>query len=438
MTDCLRSLRIAAAALITLCLAWFCMSCSPAAGGLSTSGGVASARPGAQLWARTVLRGAGTSEAVSPDGTTLFVAGVLKGHFETVAYRAATGARVWARAYQPASSYPPSIAVSPDGARVYVTGSIGQGTAILAYDAPTGRQLWARRYLPQSNSGLVVSPDGTTLYMLGAGPVSGGKWRAAVIAYAAATGKRRWLRYYTEANRAFATSVAVSPDGKTVYATGSAYATGPAGRNPSVLTVAYGAAGTLRWAARYDNPYPGGAGGGQIVAAPGGTAVYVVGTAVNKYGHRDTATLAYDAATGKQLWLDRYNAYHGGGQITVTPDSRTVIVAGFVGNGRAYSLVSYNASTGATRWAKRAAANSPAGLVIDPRGDTVFVASTQYLGGYDISAWSVADGTVLWTTRYAGAIIWDPAEIALSSDGTRLFETGSGRNGGMITVAYRA
>jgi hypothetical protein len=44
------------------------------------AGPVASARPGAQLWARTVPRGAGSDEAVSPDGTTLFVPGVLKGH----------------------------------------------------------------------------------------------------------------------------------------------------------------------------------------------------------------------------------------------------------------------------------------------------------------------------------------------------------------------
>jgi hypothetical protein len=75
------------------------LTCSPAAGRLSSPVGVASARPGAQLWARTVPRGAGSGEAVSPDGTTLFVAGVLKGHFETIAYRAATGARVWARGY---------------------------------------------------------------------------------------------------------------------------------------------------------------------------------------------------------------------------------------------------------------------------------------------------------------------------------------------------
>jgi len=384
---------------------------------------------------------------VSPDGTVLFVAGVLKSHFETIAYRAATGARVWARGYQPADStcacFPPYIAVSPDGARVYVTGrtlsasGLGEGAATLAYDARTGRQLWVRRYLPQTAyGGLAVSPDGTTLYELGARRVSGGKWRPAVIAYAAATGKRRWLR----ASRypGLLTSIAISPDGTTVYATGSALATGSAGPSSSVLAVAYGAAGTRKWTARYNNPYPGGAAGDQIVAAPGGTAVYVVGSAANKYRHIDTATFAYDAATGKQLWLDRYTSYHGGGQIGVTPDGRSVIVAGQVGNGRGYALASYNASTGATLWLRRAAANSPAGLVIDSHGDTVFVASTQYLPGYDIAAWSAADGNMLWTTRYTGAITWDPVAISLSGDGTRLFETGSGRNGGMITVAYQA
>jgi hypothetical protein len=182
------------------------------------------------------------------------------------------------------------------------------------------------------------------------------------------------------------------------------------------------------------------------VAEPGATAVYVVGTAANKYGHYDTATFAYSAATGKPLWLDRYNAHRGGGQIAVTPDGRTVIVAGLVNNGRmgGYSLASYNASTGATRWirlapASRYAPASPAGLVIGPHGNTVYVASSQFLGGYDAAAWSVAHGTALWTTRYAAAKVYLPAAIALSADGTRLFVTGSvGWNAsGMTTVAYQ-
>ena len=44
----------------------------------------------------------------------------------------------------------------------------------------------------------------------------------------------------------------------------------------------------------------------------------------------------------------------------------------------------------------------------------------------------VADGTVVWTTSYSGAL---PVAIALSRDGTRLFETGWASRG-ITTVAY--
>jgi hypothetical protein len=370
----------------------------------------------------------------------VFVWGHVKTHFETVAYRAATGARLWARSYQPGRfgliDHPVAITVSRDGARVYVTGDAVapiQGVVTVAYDARTGRQLWASRYMPKGVgarvSGLAVSPDGTTLYLTGSRGLAQSEF--AVIAYAAATGKQRWLRYYTKVNPGYAESVAVSPDGKTVYATGSV------GYLSSVLTVAYGAAGTLKWATRYNNPYAGGAAGGQIVAGPGGTAVYIVGTAANKNGHYDTATFAYSAATGKQLWLDRYNAHSGGGQIAVTPDGQTVIVAGLRNNGRTgrYSLAAYNASTGRTRWARLApySFGDPSGLVINPPGDTMFI------GGNRTTAYSVADGTVLWTTSYnrafpVGGLV--SGIIGLSGDGTRLFGTRPNHRG-ITIVAYQ-
>ncbi len=155
-----------------------------------------------------------------------------------------------------------------------------------------GADLWA----------LAVSPDGTALYVTGRGRGSGRNLEFATIAYAAATGKQRWLRYYTTVKPASGASVAVSPDGKTVYATGSdgSYA----------LTVAYQATpspsptrppGTLTWATRYKDPYGGFAYGSHIVAGPGGGAVYVAGSAANKSGHIDLATFAYRAATGKRM-----------------------------------------------------------------------------------------------------------------------------------------
>ena len=395
------------------------------------------------MWVSS-LRGAyGGVGAVSPDGTTVFVSGLVQGRlgkprYETAAYRAATGARLWASSYQPGGyGYPVAITVSPDGPRVYVTARvIGRGRGgIVAYDARTGRQLWASRSMPQVLSagvgGLAVSPDGTTLYL--AGTMGQPQLEFAVIAYAAATGRQRWLRYST-GKRGEAESVAVSPDGKTVYATGSA--------GSCALTVAYGAAGALKWAARYKDPY-GFAAGSQIVAGPGGGAVYVAGTAANKNGHFDVATFAYRAATGRRMWLDRHyariTAVAGAPEIAVTPGGQTVIVAVPLNHGTSYAIAAYNASTGGTRWARRApdTYGHLSGLVINPRGDTMFI------GGNRTTAYSVADGTVRWTTSYNRNFpvgVPMPGIIGLNADGTRLVATRQTKQGitwSIAIVAYR-
>jgi DNA-binding beta-propeller fold protein YncE len=424
----LGGVRVAGATLITLCLAWCCTSCSPAASRLSASSSVASATPGKQLWASTLRDAAEPVEAASPDGTRLFVSGDTKVGFETVAYSAATGAQLWARAYQPATySNSTAITVSPDGARVYVTSHAAQSGATIAYDTRTGKQLWASqsKLTASAASDLAVSPDGGTVYVAGFGH----KLPFAVIAYAAATGKQRWLRSDTKAADAVAVSVAVSPASKTVYVTGSG--------GSSVLTVAYTSTGTMKWATRYKNPYAGLYDAGtQVVAGPGGNIVYVVGRAANKSGHYEIATFAYRAATGKQLWLHSYHAAIGPSMplIAVTPDGQTVIVTGALSNGRTgyAALASYQAGTGETHWtAKAPLLAGPTGLVIDPHGNTVII------GGRRIAAYSVAHGTVLWTASYAARQF--PTAIALSGDGTRLFETGwngRGITGGITTVAY--
>jgi putative pyrroloquinoline-quinone binding quinoprotein len=300
-------------------------------------------------------------------------------------------------------------------------------------------------------TGLAVSPDGTTVYETCSGRVSGKGSYIAVIAYDAATGQQRWLRLYDRVKPAGAAlgAVAVSPDGTTVYVAGQAGALLPS--SYSLLVLAYRATGTLKWATRYGNrytggAYAGGAFGGPIVLGPGGNDLYVAGTVSSKYGHYVAATFAFGAATGRCLWLAPDSVRGGGGHDAVTPDGKTVIFVGDRTGDTAggYAITSYNASTGATRWARRApvpgdALIDSAGLVIDPHGDTAFVAGSNG-GGYDIAAWSVARGTVLWTTSYATAKVdYSPVAIALSGDGTRLFVTGSaplpGR--GITTVAYQ-
>ena len=485
VTKRLRGARVAGTTVLALCLAWCCTSCGrlPSAPGLKSTpcpaGGAAghgkaladrvaaritqsgrrrvvSPPPARQLWAST-LRGPDLSpvaEALSPDGTRLFVLGdagpAVKS--ETVAYSTATGARLWATTYPPDNAGGPGnmIAVSPDGTQVYVT--VWGGAITIAYAAGTGKQLWVTRNHHKRAwlDGLAVSPDGATVYEAGTGSVSGRGPYIAVIAYDAATGRLRWLRYYTRVKPALAEfqAVAVSPDGSTVYVDGDTGAEFPS--SYSLVVLAYQAAtGTLKWATRYANRHTGGAEaggafGGPIVLSPGGRDLYVAGTVSSKYGHHVAATFAFRAATGTCLWLDPDKARGGGGKIAVTPDGRTAI---FVGDrtgdiAGGYAISSYNASTGATRWARRApvpgdAPDESTGLVMDPRGDTVFVASGNG-GHYDLAAWSVARGTVLWKTSYAAAKVY-PVAIALSSDGTRLFVTGSaplpGR--GITTVAYQ-
>jgi hypothetical protein len=128
--------------------------------------------------------GAG-SVAVSPGGTRVFVTGDSHGagsgqDYATVAYRAATGARLWVARYNgPANGLDGAsrVAVSPGGTRVFVTGDSqgarsGQDYATVAYSAATGARLWAQRYNGPGNSldgatSLAVSPRGTRVFVTG-------------------------------------------------------------------------------------------------------------------------------------------------------------------------------------------------------------------------------------------------------------------------------
>jgi hypothetical protein len=410
--------------------------------------------PADQLWSSTLRGGTATGEALSPDGSKLFVLGYTgsEAKSETVAYDAATGARLWARTYLPDSGGTGDIiAVSPDGTRVYVTGyKIERGYFTIAYAAGTGRQLWVSPFISKNSglSGLAVSPDDATVYEVGSGHVAGKGTYIAVAAYNAATGKQRWLRYYTKLAAGGARgAVAVSRDGSTVYVAGEAGSDLPS--TYSLVVLAYRAAGTLKWAARYTSRYSGGryaggAFGGPILLGPGGSEFYVAGTVSSQEGHPVAATFAFRAATGKCLWLDPDSARGGGSKIAVTPDGRSVIFVGDRTGDTAggYAIASYNASSGATRWATRApvpgdAPIDSAGLIIDPAGDTAFVASPG--AGYDLAAWSVADGTVRWTTSYSTATAYQPVAIVRNGNGTRLFVTGSvgfSGSGTTTTLAY--
>jgi outer membrane protein assembly factor BamB len=149
----------------------------------------------------------------------------------TVAYNAATGARLWARIVN-TPSISSGIAASPDGSTVYVINSAnapntGTGYATEAYAARNGAIRWTARYQGPDTGGLTfphdlaASPDGARVYVTGESPAASGALQFATVAYDAATGAVAWVaRYGHPTQNSAGIGVAVSPDSAKAYVTG--------------------------------------------------------------------------------------------------------------------------------------------------------------------------------------------------------------------------
>lgn len=221
-----------------------------------------------------------------------------------------------------------------------------------------------------------------------------------------------------------ATSVAASPDGSTVYVTGNTSLGGSTPMN-TYDTVAYNAAtGATLWVARYrgvDGRHPNIA--PDITVSPDGSKVFVFGhMPLRGFGERGAfAMLAYNAATGAQLWSSLGTCQEPAHAIAVSPDSSTVYVTGTLG--RDYCTLAYNSSTGAVLWQ----ANYPAGqyihtvadsLALSPDGSDLYVTGT-----IGTVAYSASTGTQLWADHYKQR--WDRSHLSIA-----VSPGGSGRGRG--------
>jgi outer membrane protein assembly factor BamB len=425
----------------------------------------AAAVPGAQLWVQR-YNGPGNgfdaaaSVAVSPGGGTVFVTGSSTGAYATVAYSAVTGARLWASRYKgPGGSTAASVAVSPDGRKVFVTGTsegatTGDDYATVAYDAATGAQLWAKRYNGPGNgldraASVAVSPRGTAVFVTGssAGATSRGDY--ATVAYSAATGTQLWAsRYNGPANRDdVAASVVASRTGGRVFVTGTSEGTAT---GADYATIAYSAAtGAQLWARRYDGPIHSFDTARAVAVSPTGGTVFVTGTVTAASGGgapaADYGTVAYNAATGGQLWARLYN----GSSRLITPEDRAFAVAVSPAGGRVfvtgeslggsatgydYATVAYTTSTGSRLWASRYngpknGPDSARALAVSRGGQKVFVTGssggTSPYADYATVAYNTATGARLWAQRYNGPVNRD--DIAYSVAASRagnVFVTG--------------
>jgi WD40 repeat protein len=384
---------------------------------------------------------------------------------------ASPGAQLWVKRYDGSNSTDDatSVAVSPGGGSVFVTGS-SMGTtssedyATVGYNAATGAQLWASRYNGPDNSedeasSVAISPDGKTVFVTGYSfGTTAGEVDYATVAYSAATGAQLWAkRYISPALQGFATSVAVSPDGKAVFVTG--YSGSQTSGGYDYATVAYNpATGAQLWVKRYAGPAGDDFAHSMTVS---GSTVYVTGSSIGTNNGYDYATVAYNAATGAQLWAKRYtgapNGNRGANSVAASPDGKTVFVTGSSYAGSTtdydYATVAYNAATGAQLWAKRytgpgSGDDQAYSVAASPDGKTVFV--TGYSSGttagqvdYATVAYNAATGARLWVKHYGGpakgGIGTQAYSVAVSPSGSTVYVTGeSGNDSTYATVAYSA
>ncbi len=304
-------------------------------------------------------------------GRILLVAAVLlgatlaawPGGAQAASRSLAPGTRLWVSRFTAFDADARATAVAPslDGSTVFVTGlsptgSVRHSWVTIAYNAKSGTQRWltVREHVDIAPRAIAVSPDGTKVFVTGVSP--GTTHGFMTVAYDAATGAQLWIS--TSSIAANPTAMVVR-DPSVVYVTGATATVN--GVSPDYLTIAYDAAtGAQQWVSRYDGTAHGPDRAAGLAVTPNGAAVLVTGRSEGKTTGADAATVGYDAATGAQEWVSRYNGAANGGDfgkaIAVNPRGHIAYVTGGSQgkvSGRDLVTIGYSVATGARLWARR-------------------------------------------------------------------------------------
>lgn len=349
------------------------------------------------------------------------------------------------------------VVVSPDGATVFVTGDHDASLtetdwATLAYNASDGTVLWGVRRAVGDVAGtqdIAVAPDGARVYVVGTQRFSGDSdW--ATAAYDARTGATLWYTVRSKNSIEVTRTVVASPDGSTVFVSGEE------GVEGYVDTVAYSAeTGSELWAQTYDGPLYDEVFDSAIT--PNGSTLLVTGTSYYEGEYFDYATVAYDARSGSELWVARYSGtahfFDETSTVGVSPDSSTVYVSGYTDSTTGYHFGTFalDASTGSVLWYAESDGrdDEAVGLAVSPDGSYVAVTGpsedgTTGIYDYLTIAYDATTGAELWRRRFDIPAHLDdyPVAIGASPDGRKVFVTGYsyGPTGktNFITIAYNA
>lgn len=419
---------------------------------------------GRRIWTRRYMAGpqhfdTGKAIAVSPGGGSVFVA-ITKGEgtsrdVEVLAYSTATGSTDWSSRFDGRAhdaDEPDSITVSHDGARVFVTGystvsQFSTDMVTIAYDAATGARVWLRRLHSAAPAALAVSPADDRVFVTGV--AGSGSWQT--VAYRAADGTRLWSKTYAgpDGTQDAAAAIGVAPDGTTVFVTGRILT---ATESWDVATIAYDAAtGSVRWRSIYNDDLNGSDTGSSLDVSPDGSTLYVAGTTWT-FGGYVNRILRYDAATGAPGWTAWVftNAYEGP-MLRVTPDGSKVILAGEP-DPSDYAAWAFDAPTGQLLWTSTY--DGPAGgndaadaMALSGDGSRVYLtgvvaAPAPSYGEYATVGLDTATGARDWARLYDGPEVGSDVAtgIAVSPTGSGVFVTGESPgpvDRSATTIAYQ-
>jgi hypothetical protein len=314
----------------------------------------------------------------------------------------------------------------------------------------------------------VSSPKGDRVYLVGFADVGGAPHRY-LVATNPTTGALVWAAHSPTTLPNIAASVAVSPNGATVYVTGYLAMRVSLSSNPYYYwyTEAYSAAtGRLMWASRYQ-----GVGGqvnysSRVVVSPHGDSIYVLGAIepVGKFQRSPIAiaVVAYAARSGKLKWSSFYQG--DGGQniplaVAIAPRGDRLYVAAQVDRSTVnptipldYAALALRTSNGAQLWVHRyrpvntststCCSNQPFDAALDHAGRTFVLtgASQDSAGRWGVAtvAYATSTGRQLWVARYLPAGGTAAGGYGVKAGGDRFFVTGVSQSLADVTAVTTA
>ena len=267
-------------------------------------------------WTTSVANSTVNALAVSSDGSTLYAAGSFTGKIAKISTSTGTADATWDSAAKVATgSAANALALSPDGSTLYLGGAFTViGTAptttsranLVALSTSTGAPTSWNPSAQSTVNALVLSSDGSTLYAGGAfNGSTGGDAAAKRIAAISTTTAAANTTFDAAAGASNGSvlSLALSPDGSTLYAGGSftSLVNDSGAVRIAKLDASTGAA---------DTTWDGHAAANNNVTALAATAstVYAGGSFTTIGGASDSYGVALDATTGSAgSWSPSFN-----------------------------------------------------------------------------------------------------------------------------------